>query len=74
MYENKSLRSSNFKAANLNGIYYNNQKFDKLENKLKYDNGILWATWKSRWYSFKKTEMWVRFRSKTIRVNLKIVK
>ena len=48
-------------AANLNGMYYPKQNFTRLPQKLKYDNGIIWATWKNRWYSFRETQMWIRY-------------
>uniref|UniRef100_A0A8C4WA31 Fibrinogen gamma chain n=1 Tax=Gopherus evgoodei TaxID=1825980 RepID=A0A8C4WA31_9SAUR len=38
-------------ASNLNGKYYQGNTC------FGYDNGIIWATWRSRWYSMKKTTM-----------------
>lgn len=31
--------------------------YSKTSTPNGYDNGIIWATWKSRWYSMKKTTM-----------------
>lgn len=31
--------------------------YSKASTPNGYDNGIIWATWKSRWYSMKKTTM-----------------
>lgn len=31
--------------------------YSKASTTNGYDNGIIWATWKSRWYSMKKTTM-----------------
>ncbi|XP_067841986.1 fibrinogen like 1B isoform X2 [Heptranchias perlo] len=42
-------------AANLNGKYYRHGNYTA-----KYDNGILWYTWKGWWYSLRFTTMKVR--------------
>ncbi|XP_001512278.3 fibrinogen gamma chain [Ornithorhynchus anatinus] len=44
-------------AGHLNGIYYRGGTYSKESTPNGYDNGIIWATWKSRWYSMKKTTM-----------------
>ncbi|XP_004606226.2 fibrinogen gamma chain isoform X2 [Sorex araneus] len=44
-------------AGHLNGIYYPGGTYSKASTPNGYDNGIIWATWKSRWYSMKKTTM-----------------
>ncbi|TKC50652.1 hypothetical protein EI555_010856, partial [Monodon monoceros] len=44
-------------AGHLNGIYYQGGTYSKTSTTNGYDNGIIWATWKSRWYSMKKTTM-----------------
>ncbi|XP_071470963.1 fibrinogen gamma chain isoform X1 [Marmota flaviventris] len=44
-------------AGHLNGIYYQGGTYSKASTPNGYDNGIIWATWKSRWYSMKKTTM-----------------
>ncbi|KAF6306220.1 fibrinogen gamma chain [Rhinolophus ferrumequinum] len=44
-------------AGHLNGIYYQGGTYSKASTTNGYDNGIIWATWKSRWYSMKKTTM-----------------
>ncbi|XP_004708778.1 fibrinogen gamma chain isoform X2 [Echinops telfairi] len=44
-------------AGHLNGIYYQGGVYSKASTPNGYDNGIIWATWKSRWYSLKKTTM-----------------
>uniref|UniRef100_A0A8C0FZI6 Fibrinogen gamma chain n=1 Tax=Chelonoidis abingdonii TaxID=106734 RepID=A0A8C0FZI6_CHEAB len=45
-------------AGNLNGKYYQGGTYTAREvGPSKYDNGIIWATWRSRWYSMKKTTM-----------------
>lgn len=31
--------------------------YSKASTPKGYDNGIIWATWKSRWYSMKETTM-----------------
>ncbi|KAM7374390.1 hypothetical protein PAMP_007048 [Pampus punctatissimus] len=42
-------------AANLNGKFYRRGKY-----KGKYDNGVVWGTWKGLWYSLRHTTMKVR--------------
>ncbi|XP_036280462.1 fibrinogen gamma chain isoform X2 [Pipistrellus kuhlii] len=44
-------------AGHLNGIYYQGGTYSKASPPNDNDNGIIWATWKSRWYSMKKTTM-----------------
>ncbi|KAG5845241.1 hypothetical protein ANANG_G00136710 [Anguilla anguilla] len=45
-------------AAHLNGKYYQGGKYTaKDAGQYEYDNGIIWATWHSRWYSMKETSM-----------------
>ncbi|XP_038611056.1 fibrinogen gamma chain [Tachyglossus aculeatus] len=44
-------------AGHLNGKYYPGGAYSKESTPNGYDNGIIWATWKSRWYSMKKTTM-----------------
>uniref|UniRef100_A0A8C4WAC9 Fibrinogen gamma chain n=1 Tax=Gopherus evgoodei TaxID=1825980 RepID=A0A8C4WAC9_9SAUR len=45
-------------ASNLNGKYYQGGTYSAREvGPSRYDNGIIWATWRSRWYSMKKTTM-----------------
>uniref|UniRef100_A0A674C3H9 Fibrinogen gamma chain n=1 Tax=Salmo trutta TaxID=8032 RepID=A0A674C3H9_SALTR len=45
-------------AAHLNGKYYQGGKYtEKDAGESGYDNGIIWATWHSRWYSMKETTM-----------------
>ncbi|XP_044536118.1 fibrinogen gamma chain isoform X1 [Gracilinanus agilis] len=44
-------------AGHLNGVYYQGGTYSKSSTTNGYDNGIIWATWKSRWYSMKKTTM-----------------
>ncbi|XP_069878356.1 fibrinogen gamma chain [Dipodomys merriami] len=44
-------------AGHLNGIYYQGGTYSKASTPNGYDNGIIWATWKSRWYSMKETTM-----------------
>ncbi|XP_012582272.1 PREDICTED: fibrinogen gamma chain isoform X2 [Condylura cristata] len=44
-------------AGHLNGVYYQGGTYSKSSTANGYDNGIIWATWKSRWYSMKKTTM-----------------
>nr|XP_028601028.1 fibrinogen gamma chain isoform X2 [Podarcis muralis] len=45
-------------AAHLNGKYYQGGSYtEKDAGPNGYDNGIIWATWRSRWYSMKKTSM-----------------
>merc|ERR1719163_1000482 len=54
-------------------MYYPKQNFTRLQEKLKYDNGILWATWKQRWYSFRETQMWIRPYDKSILSTEKVI-
>lgn len=42
-------------AANLNGQFYRNGMY-----KGKYDDGVVWGTWKGLWYSLRHTTMKVR--------------
>ena len=44
-------------AAHLNGKYYQSGKYTEKDSQKGYDNGIIWATWHSRWYSLKETTM-----------------
>ncbi|ROL53147.1 Fibrinogen gamma chain [Anabarilius grahami] len=44
-------------AAHLNGKYYQGGKYTAKDTQQGYDNGIIWATWHSRWYSLKETTM-----------------
>ena len=44
-------------AAHLNGKYYQSGKYTEKDSQNGYDNGIIWATWHSRWYSLKETTM-----------------
>ncbi|KAM8968445.1 fibrinogen gamma chain isoform X1 [Sarcophilus harrisii] len=44
-------------AGHLNGVYYQGGTYSKSSTPNGYDNGIIWATWRSRWYSMKKTTM-----------------
>ncbi|KAL1023582.1 hypothetical protein UPYG_G00043140 [Umbra pygmaea] len=44
-------------AAHLNGKYYNGGKYTAKDAASGFDNGIIWATWHSRWYSMKETSM-----------------
>ncbi|XP_053712995.1 fibrinogen gamma chain [Synchiropus splendidus] len=45
-------------AAHLNGKYYQGGKYtEKDAGEYGYDNGIIWVTWHSRWYSLKETTM-----------------
>lgn len=44
-------------AGHLNGVYYPGGTYSKSVSPNGFDNGIIWATWKSRWYSMKKTTM-----------------
>ncbi|KAG9344077.1 hypothetical protein JZ751_012557 [Albula glossodonta] len=45
-------------AAHLNGKYYQGGRYtEKDAGQFGYDNGIIWATWHSRWYSMKETTM-----------------
>ncbi|KAA0703953.1 Fibrinogen-like protein 1 [Triplophysa tibetana] len=42
-------------AANLNGRFYRDGEY-----KAKYDNGVVWSTWKGLWYSLRHTAMKIR--------------
>ncbi|XP_052423709.1 fibrinogen like 1B [Carassius gibelio] len=42
-------------AANLNGRFYRGGEY-----KAKYDNGVVWGTWRGLWYSLRRTAMKVR--------------
>ncbi|KAG8592461.1 hypothetical protein GDO81_000509 [Engystomops pustulosus] len=44
-------------AGHLNGKYYQGGTYSEADTPNGYDNGIIWATWRSRWYSMKKTTM-----------------
>ncbi|KAJ8000893.1 hypothetical protein DPEC_G00185120 [Dallia pectoralis] len=45
-------------AAQLNGKYYQGGKYSvKDSGESGYDNGIIWTTWQTRWYSLKETTM-----------------
>lgn len=45
-------------AAHLNGRYYKGGAYTEADAGTSgYDNGIIWATFRSRWYSLKKTTM-----------------
>ncbi|XP_077098837.1 fibrinogen like 1B isoform X2 [Siphateles boraxobius] len=42
-------------AANLNGRFYRGGEY-----KAKYDNGVVWGTWRGLWYSLRHTAMKLR--------------
>ncbi|XP_009073139.1 PREDICTED: fibrinogen gamma chain [Acanthisitta chloris] len=45
-------------AGHLNGKYYAGGVYTAADaGPAGYDNGIIWATWRDRWYSMKKTAM-----------------
>ncbi|KAG8454000.1 hypothetical protein GDO86_000575 [Hymenochirus boettgeri] len=45
-------------AAHLNGKYYPGGSYTEADSGPSgYDNGIIWATWRSRWYSMKSVTM-----------------
>ncbi|KAM5194713.1 fibrinogen gamma chain isoform 2-T2 [Mantella aurantiaca] len=45
-------------AGHLNGKYYQGGAYTEADSQPSgYDNGIMWVTWRSRWYSMKKTSM-----------------
>ncbi|XP_063776582.1 fibrinogen gamma chain [Pseudophryne corroboree] len=44
-------------AGHLNGKYYQGGTYSEADHPDGYDNGIIWATWRSRWYSMKKVSM-----------------
>ncbi|XP_053559736.1 fibrinogen gamma chain [Bombina bombina] len=44
-------------AGHLNGKYYPGGAYSKKGEEFEYDDGIIWATWRNRWYSLKKTTM-----------------
>ncbi|XP_063314618.1 fibrinogen gamma chain isoform X2 [Pelobates fuscus] len=45
-------------AGHLNGKYYQGGDYTAADAGPEgYDNGIIWATWRSRWYSLKKVSM-----------------
>ncbi|XP_053316326.1 fibrinogen gamma chain [Spea bombifrons] len=44
-------------AGHLNGKYYRGGIYSENDSPNAYDNGIIWATWQSRWYSMKATSM-----------------
>lgn len=44
-------------AAHLNGKYYIDGTYSEADSPSGYDNGIMWSTWRSRWYSMKKVSM-----------------
>ncbi|KAE8630106.1 hypothetical protein XENTR_v10000697 [Xenopus tropicalis] len=45
-------------AAHLNGKYYQGGSYTEADSGTSgYDNGIIWATWRSRWYSMKSVTM-----------------
>ncbi|XP_047435527.1 fibrinogen gamma chain [Mugil cephalus] len=45
-------------AAHLNGKYYQGGRYtEKDAGEYGFDNGIIWVTWHSRWYSLKETTM-----------------
>ncbi|XP_048855789.1 fibrinogen gamma chain [Brienomyrus brachyistius] len=45
-------------AAHLNGKYYQGGKYTAEQaGPHGFDNGIIWVTWQSRWYSMKETTM-----------------
>ncbi|KAL3066665.1 hypothetical protein OYC64_016581 [Pagothenia borchgrevinki] len=45
-------------AAHLNGKYYQGGSYtEKDAGEFGFDNGIIWVTWHSRWYSLKETTM-----------------
>ncbi|XP_053112802.1 fibrinogen gamma chain isoform X2 [Hemicordylus capensis] len=54
-------------AAHLNGKYYQGGVYtEKDASPAGYDNGITWATWRSQWYSMKKTTMKVILHSRLV--------
>uniref|UniRef100_A0A8C3TWG6 Fibrinogen gamma chain n=1 Tax=Catharus ustulatus TaxID=91951 RepID=A0A8C3TWG6_CATUS len=44
-------------AGHLNGKYYVGKVSSKYAGPSGFDNGIIWATWRDRWYSMKKSAM-----------------
>ncbi|XP_073461587.1 fibrinogen gamma chain isoform X1 [Aquarana catesbeiana] len=45
-------------AGHLNGKYYQGGTYSEADSQpAGYDNGIIWVTWRTRWYSMKKTSM-----------------
>ncbi|XP_056418227.1 fibrinogen gamma chain isoform X3 [Hyla sarda] len=44
-------------AGNLNGKYYQGGTYSESQSSSGYDNGIIWVTWRSRWYSMKAVSM-----------------
>ncbi|XP_036373293.1 fibrinogen gamma chain-like isoform X2 [Megalops cyprinoides] len=45
-------------AAHLNGKYYQGGDYEtKVDKATTFDNGIIWVTWRNRWYSMKETTM-----------------
>ncbi|CAF96585.1 unnamed protein product, partial [Tetraodon nigroviridis] len=44
-------------AAHLNGKYYRGGEYTAKDGEQGIDNGIVWVTWHSRWYSLKETTM-----------------
>ncbi|KAK5613441.1 hypothetical protein CRENBAI_021630 [Crenichthys baileyi] len=45
-------------AAHLNGKYYPGGRYSEKDvGEYGFDNGIIWVTWHSRWYSLKETTM-----------------
>ncbi|KAM4809072.1 fibrinogen gamma chain [Rhinophrynus dorsalis] len=45
-------------AGHLNGKYYKGGSYTEADSGPSgYDNGIIWATWRSRWYSMKSVSM-----------------
>ncbi|XP_060772005.1 fibrinogen gamma chain [Neoarius graeffei] len=45
-------------AAHLNGKYYEGGNYNQKDvGEFGFDNGIIWATWHSRWYSLKETTL-----------------
>ncbi|KAM8940303.1 fibrinogen gamma chain isoform 2-T2 [Pelodytes ibericus] len=45
-------------AGHLNGKYYQGGTYTEADSSpAGYDNGIIWSTWRSRWYSMKKSSM-----------------
>ncbi|KAM3937898.1 fibrinogen gamma chain isoform 2-T2 [Leptodactylus fuscus] len=44
-------------AGQLNGKYYKDGTYSESDSATGYDNGIIWVTWRNRWYSMKKTSM-----------------
>ncbi|XP_038647971.1 fibrinogen gamma chain [Scyliorhinus canicula] len=44
-------------AANLNGKYHKGGEYTSRDTTSGFNDGIIWATWKNRWYSLKEVSM-----------------